>query len=215
MSSDSPAEVTAPKVTDPVCGMRIDPVKAAGSTAYLGRTIYFCGQGCLKKFVADPGRYIAADGSAVPKPKPAEPTAAAAGAFTAYICPMDPEVRSDRPGPCPKCGMALEPEVMAPPATRTEYVCPMHAEIVRSDPGNCPICGMALEPRIVAADEPESPELVDTTRRLRIGLALTVPVFLMAMGDMVPGNPLRGVLSAEVQGWLEMALSTQIGRAHV
>ncbi len=208
--SDSPATDAPPKVTDPVCGMRIDPAKAAGSTEYQGRTIYFCGQGCLKKFVADPARYLAADGSAVPKVKPAEPAAPAAAASTAYVCPMDPEVRSERPGPCPKCGMALEPEGIAPPATKTEYVCPMHPEIVRAEPGNCPICGMALEPRTITVDEPENPELVDMTRRFRVGVALTVPVFLLAMGDIIPGKPLEGMLTPSAQGWLELLLSTPV-----
>ena len=184
-----PAEANAPQVTDPVCGMRIDPRKAAGSTEHHGRTIHFCGQGCLKKFVADPGRYTNEDRTAVPKPGP-EATSAVTPK-TVYVCPMDPEVRSDRPGPCPKCGMALEAAGVAPPATKTEYVCPMHPEIVRSEPGNCPICGMALEPRTITVDEPENPELVDMTRRFRVGVALTVPVFLLAMGDMLPGSRFR------------------------
>jgi P-type Cu+ transporter len=66
-----------------------------------------------------------------------------------YVCPMCPEVRQLGPGPCPKCGMALDPESPALPATRREYTCPMHPEIVRAEPGSCPICGMALEPRTV------------------------------------------------------------------
>ena len=74
-----------------------------------------------------------------------------------YVCPMCPEVRRVGPGPCTKCGMALEPESAAQPTTTTEYTCPMHPEIVLSAPGACPICGMALEPRIVtvAAENPE------------------------------------------------------------
>ncbi|MBX7184212.1 MAG: heavy metal translocating P-type ATPase [Vicinamibacteria bacterium] len=195
---------------DPVCGMRIDPAKAAGSTEYQGRTIYFCCQGCLRKFAADPGRYIAADGSVVPKDKPKEPGPTEAGPATAYVCPMDPEVRSDRPSACPKCGMALEPETIAPPATRTEYVCPMHPEVVQDGPGSCPKCGMALEPRTVTVDEPDNPELVDMTRRFRVGLALTVPVFLLAMGDMLPGSPLQNLMSPQLQGWIEMTLATPV-----
>jgi len=206
----APVAAGADLALDPVCGMRIDPAKAAGSTEYRCRTIYFCCQGCLKKFVADPGRYLAAGGSVVPKTKPKEPTPVPAGASTAYICPMDPEVRSDRPGACPKCGMALEPETIAPPATRTEYVCPMHPEVVQDAPGSCPRCGMALEPRTVTVDEPENPELVDMTRRFRAGLVLTIPVFLMAMGDIIPGKPLEGVLTPSTQGWLELLLSTPV-----
>ena len=67
-----------------------------------------------------------------------------------YVCPMDPEIRQDRPGPCPKCGMALEPELPIAPA-KTQWTCPMHPEIVRDVPGACPICGMALEPMTVTA----------------------------------------------------------------
>src|ERR1035441_1016903 len=70
-----------------------------------------------------------------------------------YVCPMCPEVRQIGPGPCPKCGMALDPESPALPASKTEYTCPMHPEIVRAEPGNCPICGMALEPRTVTIKE--------------------------------------------------------------
>ncbi len=206
----APVAAATELALDPVCGMRIDPAKAAGSTEYQGKTIYFCCQGCLRKFVADPGRYLAADGSVVPKPSPAEPNKAPAGASTAYICPMDPEVRSDRPGPCPKCGMALEPDAITPLATKTEYVCPMHPEVVRDAPGSCPKCGMALEPRTTTVDEPDNPELADMTRRFRVGLALTIPVFLLAMGDMLPGSPLQSLMSPEVQGWLELALSTPV-----
>jgi Cu+-exporting ATPase len=127
-----------------------------------------------------------------------------------YVCPMDPEVRSDKPGACPKCGMALEPEEVSMPEDRVEYVCPMHPEVVSDKPGSCPKCGMALEPRTVTAAEEENPELVDMTRRFRVGLALTVPVFLMAMGEMLPGAPLSGLLSPEVQGFVELALSTPV-----
>ena len=62
----------------------------------------------------------------------------------AYVCPMCPEVRQVGPGPCPKCGMALEPESPVLDSTKTEYTCPMHPEIVRPEPGSCPICGMGL-----------------------------------------------------------------------
>ncbi len=192
---------------DPVCGMMVDPKTAAGSTEYEGRTIYFCCQGCLKKFVADPKRYLVPADQASPS---VSAPAAPAPKGTVYICPMDPEVRSDHPAACPKCGMALEPETIAPLATKTEYVCPMHPEVVQDHPGSCPKCGMALEPRTVTLDEPENPELVDMTRRFRVATALTVPVFLMAMGDMIPGNPLGGLMEPQTQGWLELILSTPV-----
>jgi len=82
--------------------------------------------------------------------------------------------------------MALEPVIAAAPATKTEYTCPMHPEIVRGEPGSCPICGMALEPRTVTAQEEKNPELVDMTRRFWICTALTIPLLLIAMSDLMP-----------------------------
>ncbi len=115
---------------------------------------------------------------------PADGASAAAGA--AYICPMCPGVGSDGPAACPKCGMALEP---AQPAatTRVQYTCPMHPEIVQDGPGDCPKCGMALEPVTVSVDAGPNPELVDMRRRFWGALAFTAPLFLLAMGEMVPG----------------------------
>ena len=103
-----------------------------------------------------------------------------------YVCPMDPEVRQQGPGSCPKCGMALEPETIAPPASRTEWTCPMHPEIVRDEPGSCPICGMALEPRTVTAVDEPNRELVDMSKRFWLSVAFSVPLFVMAMTDMLP-----------------------------
>ncbi len=102
---------------------------------------------------------------------------------------MHPEVVQDGPGPCPKCGMALEPKEVKLPAGKTRYTCPMHPEVVEDAPGACPKCGMALEPMSVTEDEEEDPELRNMTRRLWISLALTVPVLFLAMGGHV-GIPL-------------------------
>ena len=96
---------------------------------------------------------------------------------------MCPEVRESKPGACPSCGMALEPDVPLA-ATRTEYTCPMHPEIVRDGPGSCPICGMALEPRTVTAAQEENPELRDMTRRFWAGVVLTAPLLMIAMASM-------------------------------
>jgi Cu+-exporting ATPase len=85
---------------DPVCGMKVDPATAKHSLEHEGRHFYFCAAGCLKKFQADPPRYLA-------KEKAPAPVPAAAGAQ--YTCPMHPEVLQVGPGDCPKCGMALVP----------------------------------------------------------------------------------------------------------
>jgi Cu+-exporting ATPase len=127
----------------------------------------------------------------------------------AYVCPMCPEVRQIGPGPCPKCGMALDPESPALPASKTEYTCPMHPEIVRAEPGSCPICGMALEPRTVTIEE-DNPELRDMTRRFWISLALTAPLLAIAMGSML--SPHTFMASPWNWGlpWLELLLATPV-----
>jgi len=134
-----------------------------------------------------------------------------------YTCPMHPEVMEtvragENPPPCPDCGMALEP-VLADgfqQASKTQYVCPMHPEIVRDAPGNCPICGMALEPRTVSLAEPPNVELISMTRRFWASVALTTPIFLMAMSDLIPGKPLQRFLTMGEMTWIEFLLSTPV-----
>jgi Cu+-exporting ATPase len=172
---------------DPVCGMTVAPDSLLRH-AHDGKTYLFCCQGCLDKFRANPQRYLE-PASAPPAPPPPP--------GTIFVCPMDPEVRATEPGPCPICGMALEPEAPALPALRTEYICPMHPEVVRDAPGACPICGMALEARSVAIEE-ANPELDDMSRRLQVSLVFAVPLFLIAMGaEFLPHDWLHAIA-----GWL-------------
>ena len=94
---------------------------------------------------------------------------------------------------------------------RAIYTCPMHPEVAQDAPGSCPICGMALEPRVPSADEAErNPELDDMSRRLWFAAALTVPLVLVAMGDLLPGQPLSRLLSARTRTWVELALATPV-----
>jgi Cu+-exporting ATPase len=133
---------------------------------HAGRTWRFCGTRCLEAFRADPGRYLA------PRPPASEPVGS---------------------------------------ASATRWTCPMHPEIVTERPGPCPLCGMALEPLMPVAGEPgEDPELASMTRRFLVSLALTLPVFALAMGEMLPGNPLAHALPGGVRGWLELALATPV-----
>ena len=182
------------KVTDPVCGMQVDPATSKGSFEYKGTTYHFCGLRCLEKFKNDPEGILA---RGVPKREPAKSSAPAPAAPGAplYTCPMHPEIRQDHPGSCPKCGMALEPVAPMQPATKTEYVCPMHPEIVRSEPGQLPDlrddAGAARRQR----RRGESPELADMTRRFWVSVALALPLILIAMSDMIPGNPIARVIS--------------------
>jgi P-type Cu+ transporter len=192
------------KVKDPVCGMDVDPAAAKYKFEYKGEPYYFCSQGCLDKFRNAPATYLSPSG----KDQPGTAQAPAAGGVD-YVCPMCPEVRKKGPGPCPKCGMALEPESPVE-ATKTEYTCPMHPEIVRPEPGSCPICGMALEPRTVTATEEENPELRDMTRRFWVGVAVTVPLLGVAMADMLPGMPVQHALGAGWLTWIELLLATPV-----
>lgn len=185
---------------DPVCNMTVSPESAAGSYEYNGQTYYFCSTHCLAKFKAEPEAFL--------QPAPTPQSQALAGAK--YVCPMDPEVVSEKPGACPKCGMALEPELPAAPLTKIEYTCPMHPEIVRDEPGNCPICGMALEPRTVTLEEAPNPELTDMTRRFWWSVALSLPILLLAMSEMLPGQPLQNALSMKVINWLQFVLATPV-----
>ena len=150
---------------DPVCGMTVDPATARASVDFGGTTYYYCCPSCATRFRENPQRYLggptagtAGDpvgGSTVAPPR--MPTPPAQGP-TLWICPMDPEVRQDHPGSCPKCGMALEPAA------------------------------------VTTAEEAPNPELADMSRRHWVGLVLALPVFLLAMGDMLPGQPLHHLL---------------------
>ena len=192
---------TPSEVVDPVCGMNIDPADAAGQHTHKGHTYFFCNPSCLAKFKAEPEKYL--QGTAG-NAEPASP------AGTKYICPMDPEVQQDHPGSCPKCGMALEPDLATMPVMRMEYTCPMHPEIVRDEPGSCPICRMALEPRTVSLEDGPNPELVDMTRRMWIGAALALPIFVLAMGDMVLGMGLGGRIDVRLTNWIGMVFATPV-----
>ncbi|MCG3114122.1 MAG: heavy metal translocating P-type ATPase [Candidatus Manganitrophus sp. SA1] len=202
MSSEAQGEKKKKTFTDPICLMEITPEESVGTFDYQGETYYFCSQFCLDRFRESPARFL--EGAPPSEPSPPPPPG------TEYICPMDPEVQQTGPGACPKCGMALEPAVIAPPATKTEYVCPMHPEIVRDAPGSCPICGMALEPRTVTVEEEINPELVDMTRRFRISAVLTLPLVLLSMSEMIPGNPLGGIASPRILAWIQFILATPV-----
>jgi Cu+-exporting ATPase len=86
-------------------------------------------------------------------------------------------------------------------------MCP---EVVREEPDSCPVCGMALEPRAISAEPQESPELVDMTRRFRVSLTLTVPLFLIAMSEMLPGRPLEGLAPARMLSGIQLLLAAPV-----
>ncbi|NOY90033.1 MAG: copper-translocating P-type ATPase [Deltaproteobacteria bacterium] len=139
----------------------------------------------------------------------AEPSAKASAPTSGYVCPMHPDVHASEQGPCPKCGMALE-RVGPPVAAKSVWTCSMHPEIRESKPGQCPKCGMTLERADAAEEEPDNAELRDMTRRFIFSVVLSIPLLVIAMGDLLPGHPISALLSAQIRVWLELALATPI-----
>jgi P-type Cu+ transporter len=156
---------------DPICGMNVDPSRAAAKRDRDGKTYYFCCEGCAKKFDARAERLEDAT-----RPATGAPVASAPSATSAVV----------------------------------EYTCPMHPEIIRSGPGACPICGMALEPRTATAEHEENPELASMSTRFWISAALSLPVFLLSMSDLLPGQPVQQLLSMRTISWIEFLLATPV-----
>lgn len=152
-------------VTDPVCGMKVNPATAkGGNSVHKGQTYFFCNPKCKAKFDAAPETFVK---SAVYKPVSAE----------------DKE---------------------------KIYTCPMHPEVRQKGPGSCPICGMALEPEEVSLEEVENPELIDFTRRLKVSAALSIPLFVLAMSDLIPGQPLQALVHGQIMAYIQFMLATPV-----
>lgn len=147
-----------------------------------------------------------------------EPTTAKGGSAqyqgaTYYFC--NPKCRERfRSEPAKHLASTVSAFEPAPPehgaGKQRQYVCPMHPQIVRDAPGSCPICGMALEPRTVSELDQENPELTDMRRRFWVSVLFTVPTFLLAMSDLMPGKPVQHVLSPETGAWIQLVLSTPV-----
>jgi len=91
------------------------------------------------------------------------------------------------------------------------HICPMHPEVKQVGPGSCPLCGMALEPLEVSLDDDApNPELVDFSKRLKASAIFTVPLFILAMGEMVPGNPFHDWLPGNSMNWTQFLLSIPV-----
>jgi Cu+-exporting ATPase len=91
-----------------------------------------------------------------------------------------------------------------------EWTCPMHPQIVRPGPGNCPICGMALEPRTPVSEEEDNLELRDMTRRFWFSVALTVPLLVSVMGNMILPGAVSSFVSPQIRVWIELALASLV-----
>ena len=174
---------------DPVCGMQVDPATARAKFEHGGRTYFFCCAGCATKFEAAPEKYLQ------PRPTPAGPSLTIISS-----APASRPVQTPAASSVPQASAA---------AAGGEYTCPMHPEIVTRAPGACPICGMALEPRTFSAEEEPSEELQDMTRRFWVSCAFTLPLLLIAMGEMAGFAPLRE-WSFRSRNWAELALATPV-----
>lgn len=128
-----------------------------------------------------------------------------------FYCPMhcEGDKTYDKPGDCPVCGMDLVEEVNLTATSDTQYTCPMHPEIVKDEPGSCPICGMDLVPMEpdLSAEEKTYKKLL---KKFWIAVAFTLPIFIIAMSEMLPNNPLFDVLELKYWNWIQFALSIPV-----
>jgi Cu+-exporting ATPase len=171
----------APREKDPVCGMMVDPAKAAGKVEHGGKTFHFCSARCSERFSSEPGKFLAAPGAAGMEHRAASP-AHGAHERTAEATPA----------------------VTSPKNVR--YTCPMHPEIVRNGPGSCPICGMALEPMDVFAEVEADPEYDSMRLRFWISAALSLPLLILSM----LGESLGLHLAPNLRNGIELLLATPV-----
>ncbi|SEF71261.1 heavy metal translocating P-type ATPase [Flavobacterium urumqiense] len=127
-----------------------------------------------------------------------------------YYCPMHCEGEKvyDKPVDCPVCGMDLVKEATII-SSKTMYTCPMHPEVVKEGPGSCPICGMDLVP-MEPTDAEENKVYDDLVRKMKIAVFFTVPIFIIAMSDMIPNNPLMKIMDASKWNWVQLILSLPV-----
>jgi len=149
-----------------------------------------------------PGENIEQVKTEAPKPK-------GKGTGTFY-CPMhcEGDKTYDKPGDCPVCGMDLVEEVSLT-AGGGQYTCPMHPEVIKDEPGSCPICGMdliAMEPD-QSAEEKSYNKLL---KKFKVAVLFTLPIFLIAMSEMIPNNPLYDWMDMIYWNWLQLLLSIPV-----
>ncbi|MCB1215337.1 MAG: copper-translocating P-type ATPase, partial [Deltaproteobacteria bacterium] len=121
---------------------------------------------------------------------------------------MHPEIKQSKPGSCPKCGMALESEAL-PSQAKVLWTCPMHPEVLQEKSGFCPKCGMALEAKETLVEEDQS-EYQDMKRRFWMSVVFTLPLFIISMGDLLPGKPISKIFSHAWLPWIELVLASPV-----
>ncbi len=200
----------------PICRMMVDEVTSL-RTERDGATFHFCSDHCRQRFLSAPSSATHDEGAehrGRPAPAHGHSDGPPARSSAPYFCPMCPGVESERPGDCPKCGMTLErnPASVAPATPKPLYTCPMHPEVQQDHPGDCPKCGMTLVLKTPTAspDHAEDAELRDMTRRFWIGVALTVPVFVLAMAHVIPVLARQSWADSYPSRWIQFALTTPV-----
>ncbi len=221
-SPAAPASPAAapPPTRDPVCGMDVDPASPPGGTVERGRYRYhFCSEGCRTRFEAAPERFFAHDPVCHMEVNPKAPKGGQWDheGTTYFFCnpkclakfSADPAAYLARTPGEPSAGPPPAPA--APPGAEVVWVCPMDPEVREKTPVPCPICGMGLEPLVVggmpSAEEPPNPEYTSMSRRFWWGLAPTLALLGVAMGDMASGMRLQHALGARPFGLLEALLA--------
>ena len=185
----------APKANDPVCGMSVDPAKAAGRVEHNGQVYYFCSKRCADRFEQDPHRFLAAPGTAAVGHEHGQAHS------TAHIS-LHAEHEATH-----HAEAAIAPAAAVPSSAQgVRYTCPMHPEIVQIGPGVCPKCGMALEPMDVFAEVEAEPEYDSMRRRFWASAALSLPVLVLSMF----GDALGLRLSHSIRNAIEFVLATPV-----
>ncbi|MBP9110597.1 MAG: heavy metal translocating P-type ATPase, partial [Pyrinomonadaceae bacterium] len=199
-----------------------------------GKTYYFCSKGCLQKFIAQTQNVPASGPVEIGREQKetvshGDMKATAGGEFVDPVCGMtvEPETSAgkyDLGGETyyfcstgclnkfkqnPASFLQEKKEkILGAESLGVEYTCPMHPEIVQIGPGSCPKCGMALEPKVMTLDDGPDPEYVDMKRRFWISAVLTLPVFALAMGEMLPNY--HEYVAPKIALWIQFALATPV-----
>ena len=199
-----------PSKVDPVCVMTV-PADSPRSANFEGKSYAFCSDGCLKKFEADPKGVLAARRKKEGEQKEVERARQGQGEHS--CCGGSSNTENVSRSSC--CSPASQsPNSQSPnspsPDSQSVYTCPMHPEIEQLGPGDCPICGMDLEPKFVdMTDDGDDKQYTDMKRRFWVGVALSVPLLIIAMGPMV-GLNVADWMSNSANGWLQLALATPV-----
>jgi Cu+-exporting ATPase len=174
-----------PGQKDPVCGMMVDPGKAAGKIEHDAKTYYFCSARCEDRFTKEPEKFLASPGSAG----------------------MEQTNLAHRPAKAHSPHSASDSaNTTAPPIRNARYTCPMHPEIIQMGPGACPICGMALEPMDVFAEVEADPEYDSMRLRFWVSALPSLPLLLLSM----LGESLGLHLAPNVLNGIELLLATPV-----